>query len=175
MLLLIRDLYRAATWGAKNNAVSEKARDLLKQKQIKLYDDYLDQAPALPVEVFDPTKVVSTKNLSPVQAKARLLTGRAYAKAVKVDPTLPIVRKHMKADDFHAHFLNGRNCARLTIPIVNVDQIRAAGVLLRELGSDMIEIADEGGPVLGKVLGARGLCQQINRKLKGGVDYKGAR
>lgn len=174
-LLLIRDLYRAATWGAKDQRVAQKARDLLKQNNVKLYEDDLIESPPIATVAWDPSTVVNTKRLSPVQAKARLLKGRAYAKAVKADPTLAVVRNHMKADDYASQFLGGRNCARLTIPIVNVDQIRSAAILLRELGNDMQEIADEQGPVLGKVLAARGLLQTINRKLKGGVHYKGAR
>ena len=124
---------------------------------------------------WDPNQIVNTNRLTPSQAKARLLKGRAYDKAVKEDPTLVIVRKHMKADDYHAQFLGGRNCARLTIPMVNVDQIKAAGLLLRDLGNSMIRLSEEPGNVLGKVLGARGLCQHANKALKGGVDYKGAR
>lgn len=175
MLIMIRDLYRMATWGAKNHSLAERARELLKQKNIKLWDDAAIELPSLGVAVVDAVQFVNTKKLSPVQAKARLLKGKAYAAAVRADPTLPVVRRHMRLDDYHADFLGGRNCARLTIPMVNVDQIRAAGSLLRQLGNEMLQVADEGGPTLGKVLAARGLCQTINRKLKGGVDYKGAR
>ncbi len=124
---------------------------------------------------WDPSKIVNTNRLTPSQAKAKFKNGRAFAKAVKDDPSLVVLRRHMQADDYHSRFLGGRNCARLTVPLINVDQISASGYLLLQLGAELIAIAEEAGPVLGKVLGARCVCQTVNRELKGGVDYKGAR
>lgn len=83
--------------------------------------------------------------------------------------------RHRKTDEYHSQFLGGRNCTRITIPILTLDQIRLAAILLKQLGEDLEACAADDGSMLGKILEARSLCGAVSRKLKGGVAFKGAR
>ena len=83
--------------------------------------------------------------------------------------------RSMREEDYHAHFLGGRNCARITVPILTLDQIKSAAMIFAELGEALEACAAQPGNQLGKVLEARNLCGQASKILKGGVAYKGAR
>lgn len=84
--------------------------------------------------------------------------------------------KHKRnLDDYHRDFLGGRNCTRITIPILSQEQIERASTVLRQLANELDECAHQSGPLLGKILLARNICGDASRRLKGGVAYKGAR
>lgn len=83
--------------------------------------------------------------------------------------------RQLKEQDYHAQFLGGRNCARITVPILTLDQIKAAAAIFAELGEALQACTEQPGTQLGKVLEARMLCGQASTILKGGVAYKGAR
>ena len=78
-------------------------------------------------------------------------------------------------EDYHRDFLGGRNCTRITIPILTQQQIVEASKVLRQLANELDECAHGDGPLLGKILLARNICGDASRRLKGGVAYKGAR
>lgn len=83
--------------------------------------------------------------------------------------------RSLKDQDWNAQFLGGRNCARITVPILTLDQIKSAAVIFSELGEALQACAEQPGSQLGRVLEARNLCGQASQILKGGVAYKGAR
>lgn len=83
--------------------------------------------------------------------------------------------RSLKDQDWNAQFLGGRNCARITVPILTLDQIKSAAVVFSELGEALQACAEQPGSQLGRVLEARNLCGQASQILKGGVAYKGAR
>lgn len=84
-------------------------------------------------------------------------------------------KKQRTLEDYHRDFLGGRNCTRITIPIITLDQIKLASTILRELANDLDECAHQESSQLGKILVARNLCNDASRRLKGGIAYKGAR
>jgi hypothetical protein len=86
-----------------------------------------------------------------------------------------IMLRSLKEQDYHAQFLGGRNCTRITVPILTLDQIKKAALIFAELGEALSVCAEEPGAQLGKILEARNLCGQASQILKGGVHYKGAR
>ena len=86
-----------------------------------------------------------------------------------------VVLRTLRDQDYDAQFLGGRNCARITVPILTLDQIKAAALMFRELGEALQACTEQPGSQLGKVLEARNLCGQASTILKGGVSYKGAR
>jgi hypothetical protein len=86
-----------------------------------------------------------------------------------------VIIKHTREDEYLSQFLGGRYCARITVPIITVAQIRAAATALKEAGEALSEIADDKGNMLGKVLGARRVIGATSTKLKGGIHYRGAR
>jgi hypothetical protein len=96
---------------------------------------------------------------------------------VKRNPVGVVMLKHAREDAWNKHvYLGGRNCARLTIPCVTVDQINDAGLILEALGHELKRIAREPGSVAGKVFEARWLITRAHAALKGGATaYKGAR
>lgn len=83
--------------------------------------------------------------------------------------------RSLKEQDWHSQFLGGRNCSRITVPILTLDQIKAAATIFSELGEALEACAKQPGTQLGKILEARNLCGQASQILKGGVAYKGAR
>jgi len=88
---------------------------------------------------------------------------------------MSVMQSRLREQDHHAQFLGGRNCSRITVPILTLDQIKSAAVIFGELGEALEVCARQPGTQLGKVLDARNLCGQANRILKGGAAYKGAR
>ena len=84
--------------------------------------------------------------------------------------------KHKRSlEDYHRDFLGGRNCTRITIPIITQKQIEDASKVLRQLANELDECAHQEGSLLGKILVARNICNDASRRLKGGIAYKGAR
>lgn len=83
--------------------------------------------------------------------------------------------RHSREDEYLSQFLGGRHCARITIPIISVSQIRAAATALKEASEALAEIAEDKGNTLGKVLGVRSVIGATSTRLKGGIAYKGAR
>lgn len=102
-------------------------------------------------------------------------TVRSKRALIKKDPTMAVVLRRLDEEGYVSNFIGGRNCARLTVPILTTDQIRKAGLALEELGRSMQDVAEGKGTALGKVLEARFLIGQVHQHLKGGVSYKGAR
>jgi hypothetical protein len=88
---------------------------------------------------------------------------------------MSVVDLQDKADLYHSQFFGGRHCARITVPIITVDQIRAAAIELRALADDLDRAASGDGSTLAKVLEARAHISRASTKLKGGVHYRGAR
>lgn len=83
--------------------------------------------------------------------------------------------KHKITDEeYIKQFVSG-HCARLTIPLVSVEHIRAAAAVFRELADDLHEVVQERVGTFPSVLHARAAMASANRKLKGGAHYKGAR
>ena len=91
------------------------------------------------------------------------------------DPSLVIAKKHLREDLWLKHLMGGSNCARITVPLVNVDQIRAAASVLRQAADELDDILRQPGASPVKVLAARSVVSGASRTLKGGIAYKGAR
>lgn len=174
MIFLVKDLYLMLAGRNRDNRKVEKARELLVRKKIKLYDEP-EKVEFADCVVRETQYSIPSKILSPVQRKTRQLSPRQFKKEVRIDPTLAVVRHHMRVDEYNAHLIGGRHCSRLTIPMVNLDQIKTAAIALKKMGEELAEIADDQGPVMYKVLAARGIINQYSRRLKGGAEYKGAR
>lgn len=71
--------------------------------------------------------------------------------------------------------MGGRNCARITVPIISVDQIRQAGTVLSLTGSGLLDVANSDMPLFGQILRARNLVGRASLTLKGGAAFRGAR
>jgi hypothetical protein len=64
----------------------------------------------------------------------------------------------------------------LTMPLLNVDDIKSAAIILRELANGLQMISTRRrGSTFTKVLAARGAVAEAGRSLKGGVSFRGAR
>jgi len=64
------------------------------------------------------------------------------------------------------------HCARITIPLVTTDQIKAAAVALRHAADDLDVLLGEGRKSsFSNVLVARGIIGRASRRLKGGMLY----
>ena len=75
-----------------------------------------------------------------------------------------------------AEYLHGKHCVRLTIPLFNVTQLRETMRALRGLADELQTIYDDKETANGwKVIWGRNSIQRLNRVLKGGEHYKGAR
>ena len=109
--------------------------------------------------------------VSPVKRKRTVRNEEAKVLAVIDEPK----KKQRTLEDYHRDFLGGRNCTRITIPIITLEQIKLASSVLRELANDLDECAHQESSLLGKILVARNLCNDASRRLKGGIAYKGAR
>lgn len=109
--------------------------------------------------------------ISPVKRKRAVRNEEAKVQAVIDEPR----KKQRTLEDYHRDFLGGRNCTRITIPIITLEQIKLASSVLRELANDLDECAHQESSQLGKILVARNLCNDASRRLKGGIAYKGAR
>ena len=72
--------------------------------------------------------------------------------------------------------LVGKNCTRITIPLLSIEHIEAAAATLRELAEDLDHVAkDKGTKTIVRVMMSRSLVNQASKRLKGGIAYKGAR
>lgn len=91
------------------------------------------------------------------------------------DPSLAVTAKHRRQDLWMKHLMGGTNCTRITIPLVNVDQIRSTAAVLRQVADELDEIVREPGASPVKVVAARHVVSGASRTLKGGIAYKGAR
>jgi len=174
MLGLVRDLYVMLSSRNRDERKVQRARKILLEKNVKLFDEY-DQAGFADCVVREPQYSIPSKILSPVQLKARHLSASLFKKEAKLDPSLTVVRHHMRVDEYNAYLMGGKHCSRLTIPIVNLDQIKAAANALKKLSEELSNVADDESAVVYKVLAARCIINTYSRRLKGGAEYKGAR
>lgn len=64
------------------------------------------------------------------------------------------------------------HCARITIPLVSIDNIRAAASTLRATANDLDQLLGEGRKSsFSNVLIARGIVSRASKQLKGGSLY----
>jgi len=100
---------------------------------------------------------------------------KAERAAFKADPSLAVVAKHV-ADDRYAQLFYSGPTARLTMPLLDVDHIKSAAIVLGKLAGELELISTRRrGSTFTKVLAARGAVSQAGRELKGGVSFRGAR
>lgn len=72
-------------------------------------------------------------------------------------------------------FFGGKNCVRVTVPVVTQAHIEEAARVFRDLADEMDEIAVTKERLVTKVLSSRWAIRNASLKLKGGIAYKGAR
>lgn len=100
---------------------------------------------------------------------------KAELAAFKADPTLAVVAKHV-ADDLETRSRYSGPTARLTMPLLEVDHIKSAAIILAKLAGDLELISiRRHGSTFTKVLAARSAVSTAGRLLKGGVSFRGAR
>lgn len=79
-------------------------------------------------------------------------------------------------DHFLITMLGGKECCRITIPLINVTQMRELYRTLEQLARHLREIdAVEGLSNRSKVINARNAITWAHQHLKGGSDYKGTK
>jgi|DEB0MinimDraft_10_1074344.scaffolds.fasta_scaffold79161_1 hypothetical protein len=64
-------------------------------------------------------------------------------------------------------------CTRITVPMVCLDDIHSAAIILRKLADDLAEIAAHEQRITAKILEARMHCTWASMDLKRGSKYKG--
>jgi hypothetical protein len=72
----------------------------------------------------------------------------------------------------YAIFFEGE-CTRLTVPMICLDDIKSASIILKRLSEELDEIAKSEQRMTAKILEARMHCTWASTDLKGGTKYKG--
>jgi len=64
-------------------------------------------------------------------------------------------------------------CTRLTVPMICLDDIKSAAIILKRLANELDEIAISEQRMTSKIMEARMHCTWASTDLKGGTKYKG--
>lgn len=77
---------------------------------------------------------------------------------------------------WNVYQMGGRVAVRVTVPLINADQVTMAAAVFRELAEQLSQVSASDAKMLHKVFEARWAIMRAQRKLKGGAShFKGAR
>lgn len=86
-----------------------------------------------------------------------------------------MVKASKNEEAYVDYFFGGKNCVRVTVPVITQEQIEKASRIFRELADDLDGVARDDARLLFKLMEARTLINRASLTLKGGIAYKGAR